>query len=811
MKKTRSILTCIIFLLNITILPLNYANADSNISINTLVKMKSISGGLSFSASIGEDGTVWTWGDNYDGQLGDGTYLSRSTPTMIDGLSGFSSVCCGANHALALKSDGTVWAWGANMNYQLGNGKSFKRNTPLQVNGMNNVIALSAGHNHSVALKSDGTVWTWGRNCDGQLGRITQEEYTATPGVINELSGITSIAAMDDLTVALKNDGTVWYCGHTDIYQEKITIAEGLENIVAIAALSNSIVALKNDGTIYMFKSNTRGNFIKKIENISGVKSIVSGQNQIAALKNDGSLWLIGQPYLVNGYVTGQGSDFTNAQMLDDISDIKTIASGYNHILILKNDGTVWGVGNNTNGQLGNGIAIKRNIPIKIPNLNKIESISTSDYQSMGISTDGTINIWGELNHDINSDAYSSAPIEIQDLDNIVEASGNSCAYAALKNDGTVWCWGTNFGEVPSKVDNLSDIVDICQGEYLLDFYAIKKDGTVYDFGINSDGLFAKKFKGIADVIQISKGNYYSSNVYILKKGGTVWAFNYNNLDSSSSDICVTPEKIQGLSNITQISSLDNISLALKKDGTVLTWQLDEDNNMNSPKLVNGISNIIAISGNSKALKSDGTVWTWGSNTYGQLGDGTYVDSNVPKKNSSLKNITQISSSKFHTLALDKDGKIWSWGLNQYGELGDGSNLCEVTPVQAMTYSKSDSKIPNLIKVTVNGKPVLFDVLPKIVNNYTFVPARPIFEVLGATLTWDNTTKVITAIKDEHIIILKVGSNEAIVDGVTILIDDAVLYCGGRVMVPVRFISESFEADVNWNPYNQTIIITSSN
>jgi alpha-tubulin suppressor-like RCC1 family protein len=92
---------------------------------------------------VNSDGTVWAWGWNYDGRIGDGTRINRLAPVRVDGISGVTAVAAGESHTLALKSDGTVWAWGGNVHGALGDGTTTDRYTPVQVSGISDVIAVS--------------------------------------------------------------------------------------------------------------------------------------------------------------------------------------------------------------------------------------------------------------------------------------------------------------------------------------------------------------------------------------------------------------------------------------------------------------------------------------------------------------------------------------------------------------------------------------------------------------------------------------------------------------------------------------------
>ncbi len=115
--------------------------------------------GLNHSLALKPDGTLWSWGYNNYGQLGNGGTGEQWSPGQVVGISNVVAAAGGTSHSLAVKADGTVWAWGYNAYGQLGDGTTTQRNTPVQVSGLTNVVGVAAGWGHSVALKSDGTVW----------------------------------------------------------------------------------------------------------------------------------------------------------------------------------------------------------------------------------------------------------------------------------------------------------------------------------------------------------------------------------------------------------------------------------------------------------------------------------------------------------------------------------------------------------------------------------------------------------------------------------------------------------------------------
>src|SRR5947207_720049 len=123
---------------------------------------------------------VWAWGNNGQGELGIGTTANSNTPVQVTGLTGVTAVRGGEGgcHSLAVKNDGTVWAWGQNAHGQLGNVTTTGSLTPVQVTGLTGVMAVAAGGQYSLAVKSDSTAWAWGYNGYGQLGNGTTSDST---------------------------------------------------------------------------------------------------------------------------------------------------------------------------------------------------------------------------------------------------------------------------------------------------------------------------------------------------------------------------------------------------------------------------------------------------------------------------------------------------------------------------------------------------------------------------------------------------------------------------------------------------------
>ncbi|MGJ5814092.1 RCC1 domain-containing protein [Paludibaculum fermentans] len=637
------------------------------------------------SIAVLQDSTVWTWGSGELGVLGNDLLKQhyRATPDVVPGLSGVVAVAAGERHNLALKSDGSVWAWGANDSGQLGDGTTNTTGRPVQVSGLTGIVAIAAGVRHSLALKGDGSVYAWGANDYGQLGTggyVEQHAAVLVPGL-----KAASLAAGSFHSLAVKADGTVWGWGYNSVGQLGPGAAEtqlspvrmtGYTDVRQVAGGPTLTAVVRTDGSLWAWGSNWDYDTSKGIYSITPVglpvpepvESVALGQKHIVILLKSGSVRGWGSN--ANGQL-GRSDLATTAQFVAPDAEApcsttapepwsmgQRLTAGQGMTVMLREDGTVWTV-----GDVFGSIATKNVTPIQVPGLPDTVGISSRLWMNAALGRDGLVRTWQmwgarSIPVGVTSQTYNPATVPgVMDATKI--ATGNSHTLA-VKTDGTVWAWGYNqSGEVgsgvlstdipPGQVAGIDHVLDIAAGGRFS--LALKSDGTVWAWGANEEG-------------QLGDGTYTDR-----------W----------------TPVQVRGLSNILAISAGDNFGVALKRDGTVWTWggnrvqQLGQgvENYLGAgfamesfPILgivrVVDLTDVVAISGGGGhvlAIRADGTVWSWGQNNFGQVGNGGLTTVARPVQVPGLYGVVAVAAGFAHSMAWKRDGRLIGWGWNGFGQL----------------------------------------------------------------------------------------------------------------------------------------------
>lgn len=329
---------------------------------------------LDFSMAVTTDGALWGWGNNGNGQLGDGTFTSRSVPTRAGTDSNWQVVRAGLNHCLALKRDGSLWAWGHNGNGQLGGGSSSEE-SPIRIGSDTTWKYICAGGSNSFGIKNDGSLWGWGRNASGTLGLGNINKITV-PTRIGTATWKT-YASGNLHSVGIRTDGSLWSTGSNTYGQlgNGTTVSNSLTHVrigtandwVAVASSDQHCLALKANGTLWAWGTN-HGGFLGRVTP-GDVK-----QNT---------------PFQI-----GTDTDWVEVSASTDQSGI-----GIGHSLARKSNGTLWAWGTNNYGQLGSPDAPSATGPWQVGKGNAWSAIYTGTgctaSHSLAAARDGSLWAFG--------------------------------------------------------------------------------------------------------------------------------------------------------------------------------------------------------------------------------------------------------------------------------------------------------------------------------------------------------------------------------------------------------------------------------
>jgi hypothetical protein len=439
--------------------------------------------------------SIWAWGDNDFGLIGDGTKKQRLTPTGVPGLPGVSSITPDARTAYAVSTDGTVWRWGSFWSSDSnGGGTDVLINTPTQVAGLSGVKSIALEQFRGYAVTADGTVWGW-------------QELNA-PAQVAGLSGVASISL--DISgcggYALKQDGTVWQFRCSDASDgEGVAAVGGADHVTSLTSgkcsdgsdTRSSWYAVKSDGTVLAWGDNRKGQLGDGTQTDRAVPVLVSGAGAITK-----------------------------------------VATSSCAAFAVTTAGAVWAWGANE-GQLGDGTKTNRATPVRLTALSRVTSVSASgsypsDTALYAVTSSGAVYYWGcgwpSHNGNVAEKYYrcGKTPVQMPGLSNVravvpygYGGSGRACTFAgssadgggyAIKNDGSLWVWSghatalsRNCGGAgpwpswtPVQVSGLSDVTAV-----------FAYPGGAYAVGAKATKAFTKaakpKISGTAKVGKLLK------------------------------------------------------------------------------------------------------------------------------------------------------------------------------------------------------------------------------------------------------------------------------------------------------------------
>jgi alpha-tubulin suppressor-like RCC1 family protein len=451
-------------------LPVDVAGLTSGVS--------TISAGWGHTCAITTAGGAKCWGNNYNGELGDGTTINHSTPVDVVGLTGgVGSIAAGGDHTCALTTMGGVKCWGNNYFGQLGDGTGQDRFTPVDVVGQTNgVSAIATGWGHTCALTVTGRVKCWGYNYYGQLGDGTTTHRLLPADVLGLASGVIAIAAGRRQTCALTTVGGVKCWGYNNYGQlgdgtieshsTPVDVVGLTSGVSAIAAGEYHTCALTTAGGIKCWGYNDFGQLgdgtttnrsipVDVAGLASGVSAVAAGGGYTCALTSTGGVKCWGYNYLGQ---LGDGTIESHSTPVDVVgltSGVSAVAAGDYHVCAVTISGGVKCWGYNPYGQLGDGTIDSHSTPVDVDGLTSgVSAVAAGEYHTCALTTDAGVKCWG-FNYygqlgDGNSMTHSSIPVDVAGLtDGVSAIAAGSLHTCAITTGSGGRCWGNNdYGQL---------------------------------------------------------------------------------------------------------------------------------------------------------------------------------------------------------------------------------------------------------------------------------------------------------------------------------------------------------------------------
>lgn len=720
-------------------LPANAPCSTAPVQVGTSTAWASVSAGGFDTLAIKTDGSLWGWGWNLFGELGDGTTTERDAPIHIGSMT-WKQVSVSADHAVAIAADGTVWAWGSNGSGGLGDHTTTARLVPTPITTTTDWRSVQAGAYDTEALTTEGTLWAWGDNSHGQLG-----DGSTTNRPIPEEIGVDtnwrSISAGGDVTAAVKTDGTLWAWGW-DAYGQL------------------------GDGRADPIPTNTYVTAPQRVGTDTGWASVSAGEIHVTAIKSNGTMWSAG---LNTTGELGDGST-TERHTLTRIglADRWTApsAGGGTHSLALSaaplppttlvpssdrdpsytfDPVTFTATVSSPAGVPTGTVTFSRGATVlaAVPVVNGIATFTTSPTASFVVTAVFDSADWQPSNASLQQVvvprptvvhvSVSPPPVCVGDSLSIV-ASVDSVVSGSLTGTVTISDNGATLAvkDLSFGIVQVSDVAPAIgthtiTASYSGDSRYAPGARSAYPVVVHCPNLFAwgddaegelgdggtrnqalpEQIGTRDDWAQISVGWY---DTMAIAADGSLWSWG-ENLDGALGDGTGMNRGVPGRVGTATWRSVSagsgSHTMAIRSDGTLWGWGSNLKGEIgdgttdarHTPVQIGTDStwaSVASESAASLAIKDDGTLWSWGWNSDGQLGNPAVVEVHVPTQVGTATNWQTIITGPGSAFATRRDGTLWAWGYNGSGQLGDGTTKERTAPVQVGTAT-------NWVRVTAGG------------------------------------------------------------------------------------------------------------
>ena len=650
--------------------------------------------------------TITSTGTPAVAQLNPFSIISSTSSTS------WTSVAAGT-HSLAIRTTGSLYAWGLNSTGQLGDSTTANKSSPIQVAGNWSFIS-SSNTGHSLGIKTDGSLFAWGRNTYGELGLNNEFINVSSPTQVGAYS-YTSVSAGNNNTLAIALNGTnnvLYGWGLNDSNQLNNIAAFSWRSVQNIAGIQASIGSTV--GKLYLWGDNTYGQLgdgtsaarssPTQLGGFSGnaaYKQVVTTPLNTVILSSDNSLLMMGD----NTYgQLGQGDTISRSSpvQVGSVGAWSAVAiSGTGHVLAISISGVLFAWGNNQYNELGQSdlVVANRSSPVNIGTNGNWTKVSAGNNYSLAIIDTGALYTWGRNDW---GQLGTSNPLSYTSIG----------AGIVSRNDGKLYTWGQNTpsGQLgtgdtanrsaPTQISGitLASLSWTSVAGSLNNRASIRINGTLWAWGDNTYGQLGQVDTiPRSNPVQIGISSWTQvyvnvDNIFAIRSDGKLFSWGNNNLGQLGTGDTInysSPVSVGSDNWSMVVATPTGHTLGLKANGTLWAWGNNQYNELgqnqrvqiaySSPVQVGTSSwtKIGAGNNNSFAIRSDGSLWGWGRNEYGQIG----TNNNTPLS------WTSVAGGDSYSVAIRSDGKLFSWGLNNKGQLGLSDTFARSKPTQITTTS----------------------------------------------------------------------------------------------------------------------------
>lgn len=598
----------------------------------------------------------------------------------------------GIAHSCAVDFQGTLLCWGRNDSGQVGNGNHEHQANPVVVSGLAPVSQVAAGMDFTCALTTGGAVHCWGRNQHGQLGVGSSADELLAPQQVASIESVIELRARRFHACARLASGEVWCWGNNENGQ-------------------------LGDNTTSQRNLPVKAQLPTDVE----FTAIAPGGYHTCALTSAGAVWCWGGDWAgqlgsgTRGTWRTQPEKIAAPALPQTEPSYTAIASGEEHSCALTTERTVfcWGAGNMNFGQLGEGYPRGSTLPVAVAGLTDVVDISVGMYHSCARLRSGEIRCWG-YNHvgQLGDESHVNRNTPTQPLFSVETAAlaiaaGGSHSCARLE-DGAVYCWGDNsWGQIgsgdttvaisPAAVTDISNVSEIAAGGFHT--CAATALGQVYCWGLNNSGQLGIGSTAEYDRPQLVtsgltagdthvRANFYHACAFDTE----VWCWGsnaYGQLGTGDRVDSLVPSQVTGIpAAVTDVAVGYDHTCALTVAGEVYCWgsnssgQIGDGTNQQRlrPTRVGGLVNVVELSAriwHNCARTAAGEIWCWG-----------YDYQATPSRVDGLGTMISVAAGGEHSCAVDDLGRGWCWGSNRYGALGNGVfDVGDSPPVQVINLT----------------------------------------------------------------------------------------------------------------------------